>query len=138
MATYRKKSRRGPGRPPGSPNKITAALHGRLDDTTALVSRDLLREVIAGANENSEVARKHPADYRVAALLWMCALRARNDPRYLNAALRVEERLWGRVKQELEHSVPGGDGVRLIIEHIERANNPDQGAGAALGPEAAP
>ncbi len=86
-ATYSRKP--GPGRPKGCPNKKTLEIGGQLTKQKQKVTRALMNEVAP--------------DRELAILMWLCALKAKNDPRYIPAMLAVAERKWGRVKFELEH-----------------------------------
>ena len=86
-ATHSRKP--GPGRPKGALNKRTLELGGPLTQQKRKVTRALLDEVAP--------------DRDLAMLMWLCALKAKNDPRYIPAMLAVAERKWGRVKFEMEH-----------------------------------
>jgi len=107
MAT--KRTGRPQGRPKGSVDPTTRMLGGPLDRIKAVVCRDVLRSVIAGDDVAiAALQRDHPADLRVAQVMWLSALRARADYRFIPVLRAIEERMWGRVKYELEHSGPEG------------------------------
>ena len=93
-ATHSRKP--GPGRPKGALNKRTLELGGPLTQQKRKVTRALLDEVAP--------------DRDLAMLMWLCALKAKNDPRYIPAMLAVAERKWGRVKFEMEH-----EGTQVIV-----------------------
>ena len=93
-ATHSRKP--GPGRPKGALNKRTLELGGPLTKQKQKVTRALLDKVAP--------------DRDLAMLMWLCALKAKNDPRYIPAMLAVAERKWGRVKFEMEH-----EGTQVIV-----------------------
>ena len=110
-ATYSRKP--GPGRPKGSINKRTLEIGGPLTEQKKKVTRALLDKVVP--------------DRELAVLLWRCALKAKNDPRYIPAMLAVADRKWGRVKFEMEHSgsertfilLLGSPGAGMTIDTFE-------------------
>ena len=91
----------GPGRPKGCLNKRTLEIGGPLDQVKKKVTRTLLDKVAP--------------DQDLVKLFWLCALKAKNDPRYLPAMLAIVERKWGRVKYELEHEVDMRPRVLVIV-----------------------
>ena len=97
-ATHSRKP--GPGRPKGALNKRTLELGGPLTQQKQKVTRALLDKVAP--------------DRDLAMLMWLCALKAKNDPRYIPAMVAVAERKWGRVKFELDHEEPTP--LKLIID----------------------
>jgi len=96
-ATHSRKP--GPGRPKGALNKRTLELGGPLTQQKQKVTRALLDRIAS--------------DRDLATLMWLCALKAKNDPRYIPAMLAVADRKWGRVKFELDH-----EGPEQIIVHL--------------------
>lgn len=92
----------GPGRPPGRLNRRTLEIGGPLTEQKRRVTRALLDEVVP--------------DRDLATLLWLCALKAKTDPRYLPALQAVVERKWGRVKVELEPAGPSGIGIAVLVD----------------------
>ena len=97
-ATHSRKP--GPGRPKGALNKRTLELGGPLTKQKQKVTRALLDKVAP--------------DRDLAMLMWLCALKAKNDPRYIPAMLAVAERKWGRVKFEGEHENPTP--IELVVD----------------------
>jgi hypothetical protein len=114
----------------------TLALNGRLDEQVSKSCRDILRHVIAGTLP-AEAETERPADVKLARLLWACAMQAARDPRYVPVAKQIEERLWGRVKFEMEHSGPGGgpmESRQYIVELSSGLVLPQEGPTSATAP----
>jgi hypothetical protein len=80
-----------------------------MDLVKAALSRDVLRAVIAEDQVALAAFEKtNKADLRLARTSWLAALRASTDSRFMAALTAMQDRMWGRVKQELEHSTPPG------------------------------